>query len=122
MAAKPEDGSVPLIIMSALPSKRRDNSPDDSGGEGFADEEMADGIRDDEDFDPEGPDPNEMDSSDDPDLDVCPYCRKLISEETERCPHCGRYISAEDAPLSPAAWITIAIVTLILVALLFQWL
>jgi RNA polymerase subunit RPABC4/transcription elongation factor Spt4 len=75
-----------------------------------------DSTDDDEDFDPEGPDPVEMDSSDDPDLDVCPRCRKMISEEAERCPHCGEYISAEDAPLSGSAWIMIAVIVLLLLA------
>ena len=61
-----------------------------------------DDDEDDDDIDPEGPDPSEMDYSDDPDLDVCPHCRKMISEDAEHCPHCGEYISPSDAPLSPA--------------------
>jgi hypothetical protein len=64
---------------------------------------------DDQDVDPEGPDPHEMDSSDDPDLDVCPHCRKLISEDAERCPHCGEYVTPGEAPLSPVAWLVIAL-------------
>jgi hypothetical protein len=81
-------------------------------------------VRDEDDddvdeHDPEGPDASEMDYSDDPDLDVCPHCRKLISEEAERCPHCGMYISAEDAPLSRRAWIIIALIGLVVLALLF---
>ena len=73
---------------------------------------------DDADVDREGPDPSEMDSSDDPDLDVCPHCRKLISEDAERCHHCGMYLSAEDAPLSKPAWFVIAVVLALLVVLL----
>jgi uncharacterized paraquat-inducible protein A len=72
----------------------------------------------DDDLDPEGPDPSEMDSSDDPDLDVCPHCRKLISEEAEICPHCRNYISSEDAPMSRTAWAVIVIVGLLLISML----
>jgi hypothetical protein len=79
------------------------------------DDETPDYVEDDvEDsdagHDPEGPDPAEMDSSDDPDLDVCPHCRKFISEDAERCHHCGMFISAEDAPLSRPAWFVIAVI------------
>jgi uncharacterized protein (DUF983 family) len=80
------------------------------------DEEIDD--EDDAGFDPEGPDPSEMDSSDDPDLDVCPHCRKLITEEAERCHHCGGWLSAEDAPLSRPAWFVIAVVLALAVVLL----
>ena len=80
-----------------------------------------DDLEDDKsDFDPEGPDPSEMDSSDEPDLEVCPHCRKLISEEAEICPHCGNFISAEDEPLSRRGWITLAVVSLLLLAM-FGW-
>ena len=70
------------------------------------------------DFHPEGPDPSEMDSSDDPDLEVCPHCRKFISEDAERCHHCGEYISAEDAPLSRPAWYVIGVIFSLAVVLL----
>ena len=73
-----------------------------------------------EDVDPEGPDPSEMDSSDEPDLGVCPHCRKLISEETERCPHCGDYVSPSDAPLPNGAWVVIVVI-LLCVALLIMY-
>ena len=73
-----------------------------------------------DDHDPEGPDPSEMDDSNEPDLEVCPHCRKLITEEAEQCPHCGEYVSAEDAPMSIGAWIVIAIVILVLVALFLR--
>ena len=59
-----------------------------------------------------------MDSSDDPDLDVCPHCRKLISEEAEMCPHCGNYISDADAPLPRTAWVVIIVVILLLISML----
>ena len=80
------------------------------------DEEEA--FEDEADLDPEGPDPHEMDSSDEPDLDVCPHCRKLISEETEQCPHCGQYLSLEQAPLSTPAWIVVGTLLALLVVLL----
>jgi uncharacterized paraquat-inducible protein A len=69
-------------------------------------------------FDPEGPDPSEMDYSDEPDLEVCPHCRRMISEEAERCPHCGEYLSAEKAPLSTPAWVVIGTIIALLIALL----
>jgi hypothetical protein len=57
--------------------------------------------------------------ADEPDLDVCPHCRKLISEEAERCHHCGNYIRASDAPLSKPAWIVITAIGALLLFLLF---
>ena len=86
----------------------------------YVDEEDEDNLDDDVDVDREGPDPSEMDSSDEPDLEVCPHCRKLISAEAERCHHCGTFVSAEDEPLSRRAWITIAIVSLLMLAM-FGW-
>jgi hypothetical protein len=82
-------------------------------------DEFEDDDEEDDGVDPEGPDPSEMDSSDDPDLEVCPYCRKMIYDDAERCSHCGRYLSAEDAPLSPTAWVTIGIVVVLILATLF---
>ena len=76
------------------------------------------GGDDDSDLDPEGPDPSEMDSSDDPDLEVCPHCRKLIYEDAERCPHCGEFINPGDAPMSVRAWIVIGIIVAALLAVL----
>jgi hypothetical protein len=81
-------------------------------------DEDDDDVNDADEHDPEGPDPAEMDYSDEPDLDVCPHCRKLISEEAEICPHCRDYISSEDAPMSRTAWIVIAIVGLLLISML----
>ena len=73
-----------------------------------------------EDFDPEGPDPSEMDYSDEPDLEVCPHCRKMIVEDAERCPHCGEYISLEDAPMSATAWTVILVIALLLLTFLIS--
>jgi hypothetical protein len=73
-----------------------------------------------QDFDPEGPDPAEMDYSDDPDLEVCPNCRKMISEEAERCPQCGEYLIPSQTPMPLWGWIIIVlvIVATLLLALL----
>ena len=35
---------------------------------------------------------------------LCPYCRRLIYEDSQRCPHCGNYISEEDAPVARKPW------------------
>ena len=75
---------------------------------------------DDDDIDPEGPDESEMDYSDEADLEVCPHCRKMVSEEAERCPNCGMYISLEEKPLPRAAWIVIVAIILVLIALLLR--
>ena len=68
---------------------------------------------DDSELDPEGPDPSEMDSADDPDLDVCPHCRKMIVEDAEQCPHCGEYVTPGEAPLSRPWWIAVVIILLL---------
>jgi hypothetical protein len=72
---------------------------------------------DDED-DPEAPDQSDMDISDEPDLAVCPHCRKLISEETEQCPHCGDYISPQ-SHLGKPAWFIIVAILLALLMIFF---
>jgi uncharacterized paraquat-inducible protein A len=82
----------------------------------WRDRPYADPDDEDNGVDPEGPDESEMDSHDEPDLDVCPHCHKMITEDVERCPHCGMYISAEAAHLSEPAWIVIAAVVLLALA------
>ena len=86
----------------------------------YADDDIDEDGDDASAHDPEGPHPSEMDSSDDPDLDVCPHCRKLISEDAERCPHCGDYVSLSDAPVSRPAWLLIAAI-IVLMAVLLAW-
>ena len=73
---------------------------------------------DDDDLDPEGPDESEMDYSDEPDLEVCPHCRKMVVEDAERCPHCGNYLSSENEPLAKRAWIVILIIIALALAFL----
>ena len=70
-----------------------------------------------DDIDPEGPDPHEMDYSDEPDLEICPHCRKMINEDLDRCPHCGQFVSPSDAPMSARAWIVIGVIIALLIAL-----
>ena len=66
--------------------------------------------------DRELPDESDTDSFDEPSLDACPHCNKLIDEDTERCPHCGQYILSADRPrrLSP-----LVIAGIILLAICF---
>ena len=66
------------------------------------------------------PNESDMDSFDEPGLDACPYCRKLISEDAEICPHCRNYLSKEDAPTRQPVWILIAGAITIL-AILIAW-
>ena len=84
----------------------------------YDDDEEDDLDDDDDGHDPEGPSPDEMDSHDEPDLDVFPHCRKMISEDAERCHHCGEYLIATNAPPSKPMWIVIAAVALLAVFLL----
>jgi hypothetical protein len=57
---------------------------------------------------------------DEDNLAPCPYCRRLILEDTERCPYCENYISEEDAPPRLKPWWFVAGVLLCLaVALLW---
>ena len=72
----------------------------------------------DDEIDPEGPDPSEMDYSDEPDLEVCPNCRKMISEEADRCPYCGEYLTPSAAPMSKTAWFVVAVIVLTLLSMI----
>jgi hypothetical protein len=61
-------------------------------------------------------------SRDDDDSDTvpCPYCKRLVYEDSERCPNCGNYLSAEDAPRqTPPLWIVIGTVAALAVAVLW---
>ena len=66
------------------------------------------------------PDEADMDSFDEPSLVPCPYCRKMITEDTEQCPHCRNYLSVEDAPYRKPAWIVAAVIITV-IAILFVW-
>jgi predicted nucleic acid-binding Zn ribbon protein len=70
---------------------------------------------DEEDLDDrELPDPSDMDQDDYTVMSRCPYCKKMIDEQSEVCPLCGNFISAEDQPKKVPIWA----VVLILLALL----
>jgi predicted nucleic acid-binding Zn ribbon protein len=45
---------------------------------------------------------------DEPALDPCPYCKKMIGEDAEWCHHCGNYLSREDEPKHVPLWFIIA--------------
>ena len=63
-----------------------------------------------------------MDSSDDPDLDVCPHCRKMISEDAEQCPHCRQYLLPQNAPMTITGWLVIGLIAaLVLTAVAFRF-
>jgi predicted nucleic acid-binding Zn ribbon protein len=81
---------------------------------------MSQDERDDESahFDPEGPDPSEMDEDDEAGTIDCPYCGKEIAEEAEWCPKCGKYLSQDDAPANTPWWLLIAGAIGILIVLL----
>lgn len=69
----------------------------------------------------EGPD--EADMIDEPAEVPCPYCKRLIWEDSPRCPYCGSYIGAEDAPRRRSwMWIVIvALLVLLLLGYLLRW-
>jgi RNA polymerase subunit RPABC4/transcription elongation factor Spt4 len=69
--------------------------------------------------DRELPDESDMDRFDEPDLEACPHCRKLISEDTVQCPHCGMYVSVEDEPSRVPTWMWITAVVLICMAAVY---
>ncbi|MGA2499166.1 MAG: hypothetical protein ABSH20_15610 [Tepidisphaeraceae bacterium] len=65
-------------------------------------------------FDPEGPEPEEMSDHDQPDLLPCPHCRKMITEEADRCHHCGEMV--DEPPMSsPWSMVTIFVICLLIV-------
>jgi len=68
------------------------------------------------------PDPSDMDRDDDVVLSRCPYCKKMIAEESEVCPKCGSFISQEDStdPEKFPKWFLIGLVLVILV-MIFGW-
>jgi hypothetical protein len=60
--------------------------------------------------DPEGPDKSDMDDPDGPPLIECPYCHKMIHEDSEWCHLCGNYLSEEEAANAVPMWILIGTV------------
>jgi hypothetical protein len=70
-----------------------------------------------DDVDWEDPDPSDQDSHDDPELVPCPYCKKLISEDTDICHLCGSYILNDDSRAPVPMWIIVGVVICILLTL-----
>ena len=58
----------------------------------------------------------------DPVLSRCPYCKKMIAEDSEVCPKCGNYLSVEDStePQRFPIWFAMGLVLAILV-IVFVW-
>jgi hypothetical protein len=84
---------------------------------------------DEEQEDWEDDDPDWSDGEDD--LDVppeeagdptipCPYCHRLVHEDSQRCPYCEQYISREDAPPVRKAW-WIIVGALLGLYVVFRW-
>jgi hypothetical protein len=48
----------------------------------------------------------------------CPYCHRMIYEDSPQCRHCGEYILEEDAAAGRKMWLTILGVVLCLLAVL----
>lgn len=73
--------------------------------------------------DREDPDESDMDTSDEPELIECPWCGKMILEESEWCHHCGKYQSAEDArKVSKLMLIGTLLVMLVMLSGMVIWL
>ena len=71
----------------------------------------------------EYPDPSDMDQDDDVVLSRCPYCKKMIAEDSEVCPRCGNFINVEDSvePGRFPLWFFIGL-GLVLLVLIFGYL
>jgi uncharacterized paraquat-inducible protein A len=50
----------------------------------------------------------------------CPYCKRLIHEDSPRCPYCGNYISQQDAPAARKPWWIIVGAVLVLY-IVYRW-
>lgn len=50
----------------------------------------------------------------------CPYCRRLIYDDTPRCPYCGNYLSDADAPASRKPW-WIYLGTVLVLYIVYRW-
>jgi hypothetical protein len=87
-----------------MPTMRDDYEDDDHA------EDLAD--RDD-------PLPEDQDPHDEPDLAICPHCRKMVNEDAERCHHCGQYILEADRPSHVPLWFWIGLVAAMVVMLLW---
>ncbi len=77
---------------------------------------MPESEDDDGDFDPEGPDPSEMDDPDAPDVIACPECGKDVAEDAQWCHHCGRHLMERDLEgKSPLVYLGLGLLVLVIV-------
>ena len=52
---------------------------------------------------------------------LCPSCRDVVTEDTQKCPHCGDWITPRDLSRHPwRRWVFVAAVLLMLWAIL-RW-
>ena len=68
------------------------------------------------------PDPSDMDQDDCMVLSRCPYCKKMIAEDSEVCPKCGSFVNVEDStePGRFPIWFVVGLV-LAMVVIAFVW-
>ena len=101
----------------------KDDEPDDAD-----DGRWSESEREESEWEESEWEESEWDRDDDSDSDddeeeptiPCPYCRRLIHEDTPRCPYCERYISREDAPAARKPWWIVVGVAAALYAV-FRW-
>ena len=84
-----------------------DDDDDDNDEAEVADDPEAPGAAD------VGPD------GDEPDLIVCPNCRKLIAEDAEQCPRCGHYLLDEEIAAGKPWWVWVGLALALVVALMW---
>lgn len=65
----------------------------------------------------ENPGPEDADWNLDPARVPCPYCKRQITEDTQRCPYCGSYVTADEAARIRPWWWIVAVVLLVLLIL-----
>ena len=50
----------------------------------------------------------------------CPYCKRLIHEDSSRCPYCEQYITDEDVvPARKPWWIIVGV--LVVFYIIYRW-
>jgi len=63
----------------------------------------------------------DMDGTDDLPEALCPSCRGLVTEDTQKCPHCGDWITPRLSSIPGwRRWVYVAVVLLMLYAIL-RW-
>ena len=82
-----------------------------------ADEDLGEDDLDNRDL----PDPSDMDQDDYTVMSRCPYCKKMIDEQSEVCPKCGHFISTEDTRKPFPLWVVVVVVLAALTMILNWW-